>query len=98
MHKHWTDEASFSDFIISHLLSCSSLRIQKQVLYELVQKKRGLNKELFNNNLYRLRTKGILDSYSKKDVVINKNALKAHTLFAKIKTKPTGNTKVMVLY
>src|SRR3989338_1134216 len=98
MHKHWQDEASFSDFIISHLLSCGSLKIQKQVLFELVCKKRKLDKQLFNNNLYRLRKKGILDSYSKKDIVINKNGLKAHTLFAKIKTTPVGNTKVMVLF
>src|SRR3989338_443627 len=98
MHKHWTDEASFSDFIISHLLSCGSLRIQKQVLYELICKKRELNKQLFNNNLHRLRKKGILNYSSKKDIVINKSALRAHTLFSKIKAKPTGDTKVMILF
>src|SRR3989344_5374628 len=98
MQKHWTDEASFSDFIISHLLSCSSLRIQKKILYELVQKRRMLNKQSFNNNLYRLRNKGILDFDSEKNILINKNNLKRHTLFSKIEEKPTGDTKVMVLF
>ncbi len=98
MQKHWEDEASFGDFIISHLLSCRSVRIQKKILYELVQKKRMLNKQVFNNNLYRLKNKGILDFDSKKDIIINKNNLKLHTLFTKIKEKPAGDTKVMVLF
>ena len=38
MQKHWEDEASFGDFIISYLLSCRSTKIQKKILYELIQK------------------------------------------------------------
>lgn len=98
MQKHWEDEASFSDFIISHLLSCSSIRIQKKILYELVQKKRALNKQLFNNNLYRLKNKGILNFDPERNILINKNVLKLHTLFAKIKAKPAGDTRVLVLF
>ncbi len=98
MHKHWTDEASFSDFIISHLLSCSSMKIQKEILYELVKKRRMLNKSSFNKNLYRLKNKGVLDFGSKKDIIINRKALKGHTLFSKIKAEPTGDTRVIVLF
>src|SRR3989338_4928773 len=98
MHKHWTDEASFSDLIVSQLLSCGSLKIQKKVLYELVQKRRMLNKQSFNNNLYRLKKKGVLGFGSKKYIVINKEILKSHTLFTKIIAKPVGDTKVMVLF
>ena len=98
MQKHWEDEASFGDFIISHLLSCRSLRIQKKILFGLVQKRRKLNRQVFNNNLYRLKKKGVLDFGSKADIIINKNELKVDTLFAKIKEKPIGNTKVMVLF
>jgi len=97
MQKNWQDEASFSDFIISHLLSCSSTRIQRKVLYELVQKKRLLNKQMFNKNLYRLKNKGVLNLDSK-DVVFHRNTLKLHNLFAKIKAKPVGDMKVMVLF
>jgi len=98
MQKHWKDEASFSDLIISQLLSCYSLRIQRRVLYELVQKRRILSNELFNKNLYRLKKKGILDFDSEKGVILNKNILRRQTLFAKILVKPIGNTKVMVLF
>ena len=98
MQKNWEDEASFGDFIISHLLSCSSLRIQKKILYELVQKKRMLNRRVFNNNLYRLQKKGVLNFDSNKNILINKNNLKRQILFARIQEKPTGDTKVMVLF
>ena len=98
MQKHWEDEASFSDFIISYLLSCRSTKIQKKILYELVQKRRILSKQVFNNNLCRLKKKGILDFDFEKNVVINKNSLVLHTCFTKIKEKPTGDTKVMVLF
>jgi DNA-binding transcriptional regulator PaaX len=98
MQKNWEDEASFGDFIISHLLSCRSTKIQKKILYELVQKRRKLNKQLFNNNLYRLKNKGILNFDSNKDIVINKSNLKQHTLFRTIQEKPSGDTKVMILF
>jgi len=98
MQKHWGNEASFGDFIISHLLSCRSSKIQKKILYELVQKRRMLSKQVFNNNLYRFRKKGILDFDFNKDIIINKNTLKSYTIFDKIKEKPTGDTKVMVLF
>ena|SRR3989338_9890191 len=98
MYKHWEDEASFGDFIISYLLSCTSIRIQRKILYELVQKKRKLNRQVFNNNLYRLGRRGILDFDSNKNIIINKSVLKSYVLFAKIKSKPVGNTKVMVLF
>lgn len=98
MQKHWTEEASFSDFIISHLLSCRSIRIQKKVLYELVQKRRMLNQKTFNSNLHRLKKKGILSFDSEKNILINKNNLKRHTLFRMIQERPEGDIKVMVLF
>ncbi len=98
MQKHWEDEASFGDFIISHLLSCRSTKIQKKILFELVQKRRMLSKQVFNNNLYRLKNKGVLDFDFDKNVVINRNSLALHIFFTKIKERPIGNTKVMVLF
>lgn len=98
MYKHWQDEASLGDFIISHLLSCSSSTIQKKILYELVQKRRALSKQSFNKNLYRLQKRGMLDFDLRRNIIINKNKLKSHHLFSKIKAKPVGDTKVLVLF
>ncbi len=98
MPKHWTEEVFFSDLIISHLLSCRSTRIQRKVLFELVQKRRMLGKQLFNNNLYRLKNKGILNFDFRKDIIIDKNALHQHIAFRLIQDKPAGDTKVMVLF
>lgn len=98
MKRNWEDEASFADFIISYLLSCRSSKIQKKILYELVQKRRILSKQIFNNNLYRLKKKGVLDFDSEKNIVFNINNLKQHILFTKIKARPTRETRVMVLF
>lgn len=97
MQKNWEDEASFGDFIVSHLLSCSSTSIQRKILYKLVKERRKLNRQVFNNNLYRLNKKGVFDLNSN-DIIFNKNTLKRHILFTKIQTKPAGDTKVMVLF
>jgi len=98
MSNHWEDEASFGDFIISYLLSSRSIRIQKKILYQLVQRRRKLNRRVFNNNLYRFQKKGLLDFDYNKNIIINKNNLRRHTLFKKITEKPSGETKVMVLF
>lgn len=98
MYKSWEDEASLGDFIVSHLLSCSSLRIQKKILYELVQKRRTLNIKAFNNNLYRLKQKGVLSFDSGKNILVRKDNLKRYILFSKIKSAPDGKVKVMVLF
>lgn len=98
MQKHWEDEASFSDFIISYLLSARSSKIQKKILFELVQKRRMLSRKVFNNNLYRLKKKGVLDFDFNKNIVIDKNSLILNTFFTRIKERPTGDTKVMVLF
>ncbi|MEK7140391.1 MAG: hypothetical protein AAB815_01250 [Patescibacteria group bacterium] len=98
MQKHWTEEASFGDLIISHLLSCRSIKIQKKILFELVQKRRMLNMKVFNNNLYRLKNKGILNFDSDKNILINGSALRQHVFFRPIEEKPTGSIKVMVLF
>jgi len=98
MQKHWTEEASFGDLIISHLLSCRSVKIQKKILFELVQKKRRLNKQLFNNNLYRLKNKGVLNFDSDKNILINRNGLNQYIAFSLIQDKPVGDTKIMVLF
>lgn len=98
MQKYWKDEASFGDFIISHLLSFHSLKIERKILYELVKERRKVNRQSFNNNLYRLKKRGLLEFGSDKNIIINKGNLKQHTLFSKIKEKPIGDTKVMVLF
>ncbi len=98
MYKHWEDEVSFSDFIVSHLLSWRSVRIQRRVLYELVKKRRHKNQQIFNNNLHRLKNKGVISFDSKKNVVINKKELQSYVSFKNMNVKPTGEIQVLVLF
>ncbi len=98
MKKHWENEITFSDFIISHLLSCKSIRIQRRVLYDLVQKKRRTNRQIVINNLCSLKNKGIINFDSQKDIVINKKELQLYVRFKNMKVRPTGETQVLVLF
>ncbi len=98
MSKSWEDEASFSDFLISHFLSCRSIRIQRRVLYELVQKKRKKNNQQLNNNLYRLKNKGVITFGSENSIVINRKELQSYTSFKNMKVKPTGKIQVLILF
>lgn len=98
MYKRWEDEASFGDFITSHLLSSGSIRVQRRVLYELVRKRRMLSKQVFNNNLYRLEKKGVLCLDSEESLLVDKNRLRRYTLFSKIESLPAKDIKIMVLF
>lgn len=97
MHKNWEDQASFSDFIISHLFSCRSTKMRKNLLYEMTREKRELDARSFNKNLHRLENKGFI-KYDDNNVFINKESLKSHLKFKNIKTSPTGDTRVLVLF
>jgi hypothetical protein len=97
MQKSWEDESSFSDFIISHLLSCSSIRIQRRVLFELVQKKRNKNRKYFNSNLSRLKDNGLI-SISGDIISFNKKDLRSHFAFRNMSVKPTGEIQILVLF
>lgn len=97
MYKNWQDEASLGDFIISHLLSYKSIKIQRQVLFKLVQKKRNKNRAYFNNTLNRLKSNGVV-SLDRENVVFNKKVLNSHFLYRNMSIKPTGETKVLVLF
>lgn len=97
MYKNWQDEASLGDFIISHLLSCKSIKIQRQVLFKLVQKKRNKNRAYFNNTLNRLKSNGVV-SLDRENVVFNKKVLNSHFQYRNMSIKPTGETKVLVLF
>jgi DNA-binding transcriptional regulator PaaX len=96
--EHWENEASFGDLIISQLFSSRSRRVQRKVLYRLVQEKRRLNNQAFNNNLYRLRDREILNFDPHGDILVNRNNLQRHILFKNIKERPAGDVKIMVLF
>ncbi|OGI78592.1 hypothetical protein A3C57_00845 [Candidatus Nomurabacteria bacterium RIFCSPHIGHO2_02_FULL_33_12] len=97
MNSRWEDEASFIDLIISHLFSCKSKNIQRSILYASVQKRRSLNNKSFNSNLHRLQNKGLI-KLDNKNILINKEYLGLHTKFKNIEAKPTGESKILVLF
>lgn len=97
MSTNWESEASFGDFLISHLLSCRSTKIRRRVLFELVQKKRNKNNHYFNSNLSRLKNSGIIN-LDKENVTFSKKTLQYYFKFRNMSVKPTGEIKVLVLF
>jgi len=98
MQAEWEKEASWGDLFISILFSCHSIKIQRRILYELVKEKRKLSIKSFNTNLYRLKKKNLLTADSDGNIIIDKNNLKSYTIFSRIKDKPTGETRIIILF
>ncbi len=97
MSTDWENEASFTDLLISHLLSSKSIKIQRQVLFELVQKKRNKDRKYFNSYLSRLKNNDLI-SLNGENIIFNKKDLQKHFMFRNMSTRPTGKIKILVLF
>ncbi|MCX6755056.1 MAG: hypothetical protein NT068_00745 [Candidatus Nomurabacteria bacterium] len=94
---NWEDQASFGDIIVSYLFSCRSKKMQKKILFQSIKEKRKLDNKTFSSNLYRLKNGGFID-FNKQNIFFNKKKLKSYNVFSNLKSRPTGETQIMVLF
>lgn len=97
MLKRWEDEASYGDFILSHLMSCGSIKIQREELFKFVQERRNNSRQYFNNTLNRFKAKGFI-AMNRDDITFNKKDLRRYSIFRNMSVKPTGEIKILVLF
>jgi len=60
MKKSYIDKATYTEKIISHLLSCRSMSVRYAVLKELINEREKNEINKFKQSLYRLKTKGFI--------------------------------------
>lgn len=68
MKKPYWQRASYSDKVISFLLSARSPRVQRHVLRSLVEARDKSNKKAFAQSLYNLKKKGFIKIDKNKDI------------------------------
>lgn len=54
------EKSSAADEIIAFLLSARSTRLRHQILWERMKNRREINKNVFRQNIYRLKKKGVI--------------------------------------
>ncbi|MBP6911728.1 MAG: hypothetical protein KBB88_00820 [Candidatus Pacebacteria bacterium] len=60
---------SFGDTLLSQLLSCGSMQIQRQALYDIIASRYHKNKATYNTELSRLKKKGYI-KYDRETVML----------------------------
>ena len=60
MKASYWERATYTEEILSYLLSCRSMHIQASVLKGLVENREKKEKQLFAQSLYRLKKKGFI--------------------------------------
>lgn len=95
--SYYKDEATAIDYLIAFLFSCRSTRMMNSILWERVSKRRLINKNTFNKNLYRLREKGII-KINKESVEINREKLNYFYKYKLIYSKPKSTSKIIMIF
>ena len=86
MKQPYWERATFTELIISHLLSCKSKSLQTKILRNLVEGRDKQKKQAFSQSLYRLKKQGFI-KLIKDDIVLDHkkyiNAKSTSTYFKK---------------
>lgn len=70
-------KSTISDELIAFIFSCKSTSIRRKILWERIQKRRNISKQIYNQNVYRLRKKGLI-SCKAEDYVLSEKGISYH--------------------
>ena len=95
---YYRDETTFSDELIAFLFSYRSNSIRKKILWELVQKRRKISNNVYNQNMYRLKKRGIIQDRNNMFCLSDKGKTLYNNPYRKIRKKPTKTNKVFIIF
>ena len=95
---YYLDETTFTDELIAFLLSCRSNSIRKKILWERVQKRRKISRDVYCQSIYRLKKRGIIQDKNGIFHLAQKGEKFFYNTFRKIKTKPIKTCRVMIIF
>ena len=96
--KYSQDETTFSDELIAFLFSCRSNSIRKKILWELVQKRRKISNNVYNQNMYRLKKRGIIQDKNNMFCLSDKGKTLYNNPYIKMRKKPTKTNKIFIIF
>ena len=91
-------ETTFTDELIAFLLSCHSNSIRKKILWERIQKKRKISQNIYCQNIYRLKKRGILEDKNDTFYLSQKGRVFFQNPYKKVKEKPLKDNKILVIF
>ena len=91
-------ETTFTDELIAFLLSCRFNSIRKKILWERIQKKRKISQNVYYQNIYRLKKRGILEDKNDTLCISQKGKMFFQNPYRKVKEKPLKDNKVLVIF
>jgi DNA-binding transcriptional regulator PaaX len=95
---HYQNETTFSDELIAFLFSYRSNSIRKKILWELVQKRRKISNNTYNQNMYRLKKRGIIQDKNEMFCLSNKGKTLYTNPYRKIKKNLIKTNKVLIIF
>lgn len=90
-------KSSFSDFIIAFLLSSRSTKIMRRVLRDRLKARGNFNSVYFNQNIYRLKKRGLINLEGD-TLYFNKNSLRKNIKISFIRAKPGDLNKLIMIF
>ena len=91
-------ETTFADELIAFLLSCHSTSIRKKILWKRIQKKRKISQNVYYQNIYRLKKRGILEDKNDIFYLSQKGKIFFQNPYVKMKEKPLKDNKVLIIF
>lgn len=92
------EDPSFGDLLLSHLLSATSPRVQRSVLFSIVEAKHRKNRTTYNAELSRLAKKGFI-KYDRETVMLkDREFVRKHLLPAHIARKANKDQQLLIIF
>lgn len=91
-------KTTFADELIAFLFSCHSTSIRKKILWEQIQKKRKISQNVYYQNIYRLKKRGILEDKNDTFYLSQKGKRIFGNLYKRVKEKPLKNNKILIIF
>ncbi|MEI6580723.1 MAG: hypothetical protein WCO07_00955 [bacterium] len=89
---------TISDEIIAFLFSCRSTSIRRKILWERVQNRRKISNHVFNQSVYRLKKRGIVQNKNDELFLSEQGKTFFSNPYKKIIKKPERTKKVMIIF
>ena len=89
---------TISDELIAFLFSARSTSIRKKILWERIQKRRDISKQIYNQNVYRLKKKGFIYCKNEGYFISEKGVSYYKNPYRHIKEKITAKNKIIFIF
>lgn len=89
---------TISEELIAIIFSSRSTSIRKKILWEFIQKRKGISKQVYNQNIYRLNKKGFIYSKGEDYILSEKGVFYYKNPYKYIREKINKKNKIILIF